>query len=154
MTLFPWMVPHVNFLLALMDCLKKAKKKKTTTEHYVWWAWDWESERAKGIWMAVYFCILHACLSTRTTRHLAMRRGIWCLSAHRCGVCSERSGVGSEGCVCVSVCKIEELSWALNFPHLPLHLENLSHWLLEVTVLPGPHLPICFCVYVFVCVCM
>lgn len=33
---------------------------------------------------------------------------------------------------------------------IPLHLENLSHWLVEVSVLPGPLLPICFCVYVFV----
>lgn len=33
---------------------------------------------------------------------------------------------------------------------MPLHLENVSHWLVEVTVLPGPLLPICFCVYVFV----
>lgn len=134
-----WVLPDVHFLSTIMD-----------DDQVCVYVWERPDEYE-------YEFILHACLSTRTTWHLSVQWGIWCLRACRCSV----------RCSCDAA--IIPFSWCGNLKSwtgslmsvlqrgcfllkTPLHLENLSRWLVEVTVLPGPLLPICFCVYVFVCV--
>lgn len=111
----------------------------------------------RQIQMWVHSCLLHTHLSTRTTWHLPMQWGIWCVRSPRCsircvwlytGFIQNQRAVWCDGnCVWD-----RELVFGLLSPGLPSVLRILSDWLMEVTVLPRPVLPICFCLYAFACV--